>query len=107
MLEILSDASAYNDHQFQPEPEMLIRSLESVIAYIKNGVQVIRYGIPDFPKKKLSAEASPEKMMYELITVVIHEVFPSVLILPESEKVKEDKVIIAQLNRLRHSSKQV
>jgi hypothetical protein len=72
---------------------MLFRSLETIVACIKNGVQIVGFEKPDSRNQTLSAETSPENLLCKLIEDVIREISPSVLIITDRKQIQNDQLL--------------
>lgn len=91
MLTIIPPAST--DLKISIEPEVLFRLLETVVACIKDGVQILKFEKPDSRNQDLSAEAYPENLLSKLIEDVIREISPSVLVITDKKQIQNAQLI--------------
>lgn len=104
MLTIIPAASASTDLKISIEPEMLFRLLESIVACIKNGVQILKFEKQDLLNKNLSAEVSSANLLRNLIADVTREISPSVLILKDMKQLQDNQHIVAEWNQFLQKS---
>jgi hypothetical protein len=99
MLILLQAAGAAKNQKIYIEPEVLFRFTESLIECIKSGVQIVKFEISEIQNKGRLELISPENLIHSMITEVIHEICPSVLIITDMKQIQDDRLTVAELNK--------
>lgn len=106
VLEIIPGVSTEKSSIVPVEPHALYRLLESLVFFIENGVQVVKFDETETPEINVPAGISQENLLYDLITNVIREINPSAYIITDKHKIENHQHLLAELNEFLLQRKQ-
>jgi hypothetical protein len=99
MLEILPGVSTEKSSKMPVEPQALYKLLESLVFFIKKGVQVVKFCKTETPERNVSAGISQENLLHALIANVIQEISPSACIITGKHEMENHQHLLAELNK--------
>jgi hypothetical protein len=98
ILDIIPDESTEKMTILSGDPEMLFKSLESLVFYIKNGVQIYKIDKLFIHNKDLTGKTSGN-ILLKLISDIINAINSSAFIISDGSQFKDNQCIITGLNK--------